>query len=51
MTDKEFLYSMYDADLVDYAMDSTKDFYRKETFEITYSLSNGEVVREGKINN
>ena len=39
MTDKEFLYSMYDADLVDYAMDSTKDFYRKETFEADLKLS------------
>ena len=39
MTDKEFLYTMYDADLVDYAMDSTKDFYRKETFEADLKLS------------
>ena len=40
MTQKEFLYTMYDADLVDYAMDSTKDFYRKETFEADLRLSN-----------
>ena len=39
MTDKEFLYSMYDADLVDYAMDNTKEFYRKETFEADLKLS------------
>jgi hypothetical protein len=30
---------MYDSDLVDYAMDSTKEFYRKETFEADLKLS------------
>ena len=40
MTQKEFLYTMYDAELVDYAMDSTKEFYRKETFEADLKLSN-----------
>lgn len=40
MTQKEFLYTMYDADLVDYAMDSTKEFYRKEIFETDLKLSN-----------
>ena len=39
MTDREFLCTIYDADLVDYAMDSTKDFYRKETFEADLKLS------------
>ena len=39
MTEREFLCTIYDADLVDYAMDSTKDFYRKETFEADLKLS------------
>lgn len=39
MTDKEFMYSMYDQDLVDYAMESTKDFYRESTFEADMKLA------------
>lgn len=44
MTDKEFLYTLYDAELVDYAMDSTRDFYQKGTFEADLKLS--QIVEE-----
>lgn len=39
MTDKEFLYSMYDQALVDHAMESSKDFYQKATLEADLKLS------------
>ena len=44
MNDKEFLYTMYDAELVDYAMDSTRDFYQKGIFETDLKLS--QIVEE-----
>lgn len=39
MTDKEFLYSMYDADLVDRAFVATADFFQKSAFEADMKLA------------
>lgn len=39
MTDKEFLYSMYDQELVDHAIESSKDFYQKATLEADLKLA------------
>ena len=39
MTDKEFLYSMYNKDLVDRAYDATANFFGKESFEADVRLA------------
>ena len=39
MTDKEFLFSMYDSDLVDRAIEESKDFYRDNEADLLYKMA------------
>ena len=39
MTDKEFLYTIYDSDLVDRAIDQSKDFYREHEADMLFKMA------------
>ena len=39
MTDKEFYYSMYNKDLVDRAIEESKDFYKEHEADVLYKMA------------